>query len=234
MKAEEPTNWSGRFKGEKNLIHPPSYGHQTPVLLSSSRKTLAILITLWEATQFAIYIFTATAVELLMMGVRTSETCWAIHKRQVINWRNFCIWLVDLFERIRSLHQILFGVVCSVILLNNTTIKTVNTNNRQRHVICFNYHTTVPGYKIMDDMRGKWKMCTTGQCTYKRKIEARSRNHCCHEKAIYIYDTFTMRVSVTLVTQHAKRITLLYWHMLPVWLYRIFPHYLINGTVFGK
>jgi hypothetical protein len=41
----------------------------------------------------------ATAVvELLMMGVRTRDTCWAVHKRQVINLRNCCIWLVDLFE----------------------------------------------------------------------------------------------------------------------------------------
>jgi len=40
----------------------------------------------------------ATAVELLMMGVKTPETCWAVHKRQVINLRNCCIWLVDLFE----------------------------------------------------------------------------------------------------------------------------------------
>ena len=41
----------------------------------------------------------ATAVvELLMMGVRTPKTCWAINKRQVINWRNCCIYLVDLFE----------------------------------------------------------------------------------------------------------------------------------------
>jgi hypothetical protein len=32
---------------------------------------------------------TATAVvELLMMGVRTPETCWAVYKRQVINLRN--------------------------------------------------------------------------------------------------------------------------------------------------
>jgi len=39
-------------------------------------------------------------VELLMMGVRTPETCWAVHtsKCQVINLRNCCIWLVDLFE----------------------------------------------------------------------------------------------------------------------------------------
>ena len=40
----------------------------------------------------------ATAVvELLMMGVRTPETCWATHKSQEINFRDFYIWLVDLF-----------------------------------------------------------------------------------------------------------------------------------------
>jgi hypothetical protein len=34
----------------------------------------------------------ATAVvELLMMGVRTPETCLAVHKRQVINLRNYYI-----------------------------------------------------------------------------------------------------------------------------------------------
>jgi hypothetical protein len=43
----------------------------------------------------------ATAVVgLLMIGVRTPETCSAVRmsKRQVINLRNCCIWLVDLFE----------------------------------------------------------------------------------------------------------------------------------------
>ena len=41
----------------------------------------------------------ATAVvELLMMGVRTPETCSAVNERQVVNWRNCCIQLVDLFE----------------------------------------------------------------------------------------------------------------------------------------
>jgi len=34
----------------------------------------------------------ATAVvELLRMGMRTPETCWAVHKRQVTNLRNCCI-----------------------------------------------------------------------------------------------------------------------------------------------
>jgi hypothetical protein len=28
---------------------------------------------------------------LLMMGVRTPETRWVVHKRQVINLRKFCI-----------------------------------------------------------------------------------------------------------------------------------------------
>jgi hypothetical protein len=35
---------------------------------------------------------TATAVvELLMMGMRMPETCWAVNKRQVINLKNWCI-----------------------------------------------------------------------------------------------------------------------------------------------
>ena len=37
-------------------------------------------------------------LQLLMMGMRMPETCWAIFKRQVINLRNCCIWLVDSVE----------------------------------------------------------------------------------------------------------------------------------------
>jgi hypothetical protein len=37
----------------------------------------------------------ATAVvELLMMGGRTSETCWAVNKRQDNKLKNCCVWLV--------------------------------------------------------------------------------------------------------------------------------------------
>jgi len=32
------------------------------------------------------------------MGMRMPETCWAAFKRQVINLRNCCIWLVDSLE----------------------------------------------------------------------------------------------------------------------------------------
>ena len=39
-----------------------------------------------------------TVVELLMMGMRMTELCWAAFKRQAINLRNCCIWLVDLFD----------------------------------------------------------------------------------------------------------------------------------------
>jgi len=39
------------------------------------------------------------------MGVRTLETCWAVHKRQVRNFRNFCILLVDLFEFYHHLYM---------------------------------------------------------------------------------------------------------------------------------
>jgi hypothetical protein len=34
---------------------------------------------------------------LLMMGMRMAETCGAF-RRQAINLRNCCVWLVDLFE----------------------------------------------------------------------------------------------------------------------------------------
>ena len=41
-------------------------------------------------------------VELLMMDLRTPETCWAVHKRQVIKLRICCVRLVDLFGKCRS------------------------------------------------------------------------------------------------------------------------------------
>jgi hypothetical protein len=41
----------------------------------------------------------AAAVDrLLMMGIKMPETCRAVNKRQVINWRDCCIWLVNMFE----------------------------------------------------------------------------------------------------------------------------------------
>ena len=45
------------------------------------------------------------------------------------------------------------------------------------------------------------------RCTYKRNIEARSRNHCCRGKTINI--TYPECVSVALVMQHGKRLRLI-------------------------
>jgi hypothetical protein len=43
----------------------------------------------------------ATAViELLMMGGRTPETCWAVNKRQGNKLENCCIWLVIYWNRV--------------------------------------------------------------------------------------------------------------------------------------
>jgi hypothetical protein len=43
-----------------------------------------------------------------------------------------------------------------------------------------------------------------------------------------------LSVSVALGIQHAKRMRLLYCHLWAARLYNIFPHYLLNGTIFGK
>jgi len=40
-----------------------------------------------------------SVVELLMMGGRTPETCWAVNKPQDNKLKNCCIWLVIYFNR---------------------------------------------------------------------------------------------------------------------------------------
>jgi hypothetical protein len=60
----------------------------------------------------------ATAVvELLLMCVTTSKTCWAVNKRQVIKWHDCCIWLVNLFELIVDD----FGISCKMRILYITS-----------------------------------------------------------------------------------------------------------------
>jgi hypothetical protein len=41
-------------------------------------------------------------------------------------------------------------------------------------------------------------------------------------------------VSVALVIQHVMRMRRSTFPMCPVWVYNTFPHYLINGTIFGE
>jgi len=40
-------------------------------------------------------------LQLLMMGMRMPETCWAVFKRQVINLRSCCILFVDSVENMQ-------------------------------------------------------------------------------------------------------------------------------------
>jgi hypothetical protein len=65
----------------------------------------------------------------------------------------------------------------------------------------------------------------------KRNMEARSRNHCCRGKRMYYIQSV---VSVALVIQHAKRMRRVILSSVACLTSTIFfPHYLINGTIFG-
>ena len=63
-----------------------------------------------------------------------------------------------------------------------------------------------------------------------RNIQVPSHNHCFIGKAISI--TYSECVFVALGVEHAMRMRRVVLS-LPVLLYRVFPHYLINGTIFG-
>ena len=85
------------------------------------------------------------------------------------------------------------------------------------------------------DSHDKRVLGETRRLTYvQRKTEARSRNHCCRGKAksIKYYECGT----VFLLELCGMQIfcAVLYCHLWPEWLYNIFPHYLIKGTIFGK
>jgi hypothetical protein len=69
-----------------------------------------------------------------------------------------------------------------------------------------------------------------GQCTYKRNIEARSRNHCCCRKAMSI--TYSECVTVDLASMQSACAIIIY--ALSGIFYHIFPYDLINGTIFGN
>ena len=62
----------------------------------------------------------ATAVyKLLMMGKRMPETCWAVFERREVNLRDWCIWLVDLFEFTSVFYVLLTVQHLGIISVNN-------------------------------------------------------------------------------------------------------------------
>jgi hypothetical protein len=65
----------------------------------------------------------------------------------------------------------------------------------------------------------------------RSNTKLRSRNHCCRGKAksvIYFKCGF-VSLGIQLAMRNAP-----YCHLWPVSFYNIFPHYLINGTIFGN
>jgi hypothetical protein len=94
------SHWNSKVKLKKNLEALP--GKHS---IDSLKKT-AILCS-WSGlptrprTQLCYHHDTkvkpeaaAAVIELLMMGGRTPETCWAVNKRQDNKLENCCIWLV--------------------------------------------------------------------------------------------------------------------------------------------
>jgi hypothetical protein len=69
------------------------------------------------------------------------------------------------------------------------------------------------------------------QCTSKRDTVVHSRNQCCLGKTMNITHSVCVCVSVAWACQANASITS---SPVTVWLYNIFPHYVINGPIFGK
>jgi len=90
---------------------------------------------------------TTAVYKLLMMGKKMPETCWAVFKRRAINLRDWCIWLVDLFECMMM--HVLTNPKCSVIYeLCNRTLK--------KYILIMVHYISLKRYFFC-----KWKNCTS-------------------------------------------------------------------------
>jgi hypothetical protein len=65
----------------------------------------------------------AAVVELLMMGGRTPETCWAVNKRQDNKLKNCCIWL-EIYLNCTMMHGLTnLKFISNVLLRRVSTLK---------------------------------------------------------------------------------------------------------------
>ena len=82
----------------------------------------------------------ATAVvELLMMGMRIPETCWAVFKRQIVNLRNWCMWLVDSIESMmmHGLANPKYAVMLDSLITTYVQFVIMETELQKVHNVCF-------------------------------------------------------------------------------------------------
>ena len=70
----------------------------------------------------------ATAViELLMMGGRTPEACWAVNKRQYKELENCCVWLVIYLNHVYFFSLHVSGEYVPIIIRNSCIYMTLDT-----------------------------------------------------------------------------------------------------------
>jgi hypothetical protein len=68
------------------------------------------------------------------------------------------------------------------------------------------------------------------QDAHRSNIDVHLRNRCCNGKGMFhIFCVCVYSLSYPACSAHASN-----FDLCPVWLYHIFPHYLINGIFFGK
>jgi len=78
----------------------------------------------------------------------------------------------------------------------------------------------------------KLRLARAAQAMYvQRNIEARSYNHCCSGKAMSVAYSECAFFSLRCTASNSHVPNCRPW---PARLYNISPHYLINGTIFGK
>ena len=101
-----------------------------------------------------------------------------------------------------------------------------------RHVEDQTYHNNL--YKTRVPTH-RWQYQQDRNCTYvEANTVVRSYNHCCCGKAISITQRECVCVCVFVALGIRNEMRRLHIVMSPAPLDNIFPHFLINGTIFGK